>query len=255
MTHSRKQHVTQAFDRAAAGYDAAAAGLQSVVAGRLARRVLALSPPPEPTVLEIGCGTGLLSRLLMARIQGGIWLMTDLAPAMLAEARRLTTDGRARFQLLDGERPDLPPAGCDLVVSSLAMQWFDDLPAALPRLVALLRPSGRLVFATLGADTFLEWRQAHADLGLVCGIPAFPSAAALAAMAPGLAIDHERIVVRHADGRAFARDLAAVGARVPAAGHRPLTPGTMRRVLRRMGDDVAVTYHVLYGCLTHRTRE
>ncbi len=248
-----KQRIAAAFSAAAPAYDAAAA-LQRRVADELADLVCAA--PLAGPALEIGCGTGLLTRHLLHRLPDCDWTITDLSPAMVARCAE-TWPGLAAFRAMDGEAPDAVPGGWRLIASSLAFQWFEGLPAALARLADRLAPGGRLAFATLGAGTFAEWRRAHAELGLACGVRAFPTAAELQAMWPagGLGkVSEARIDIRHADGRDFARGLKALGAHVPAPGHRPLDPGSFRRVLRRFDGGCVATYHVLYGSFTKDQR-
>ena len=43
--------------------------------------------PPRPRILEIGCGTGLLTRELARRLGPADWMLTDISPAMLEIAR------------------------------------------------------------------------------------------------------------------------------------------------------------------------
>ncbi len=244
MTH--KHRVAAAFAAAAATYESAAAA-QAFAAGRLAARVLALDLPPAPRVLEIGCGTGLLTRRLLPEL-GGAWTVTDLAPAMVAAARQALAGHPAEFRVMDGEHPDFAPAGLDLVVSNLAAQWFADLPAAVGRLAACLKPGGRLLLTTLGAGSFAEWRRAHAGLGLACGTPPYPSAGDLAVLLAAhgrITVIAEPLPLRYADGTAFLRALKSVGAGIPVEGHVPLPPGTLRRVLAALGAPAIVTYEIL----------
>lgn len=245
----RKAVVAAAFGAAAETYDAGA-GLQREVARRLADRAAALPLPPRPRILEIGCGTGLLSQALRARLGPAQWVITDLSPAMLARCREALGDPPDTvFQVMDGEHPetsspdaDLPDV--DLIISSLAFQWFEDLDAALPRLAARLRPGGHLVFATLAVDTFQEWREAHAALGLACGVPHYPTPATLARRCR---IEHEHIARHHPDAAAFLAELKRIGAAVPAPGRPPLPPGALRRVLRRFDAGLTITWHIAYG--------
>ncbi len=243
---TRKQRVAAAFGAAAATYDSAAEA-QVRSADLLAARVLAAGLPPAPRVLEFGCGTGLLTRRLLPAL-GGAWTVTDLAPAMVAACRAALPDADAEFRTMDGERPDLPANSLDLVVSNLAAQWFTDLPAAIERLAACLKQGGRLILTTLGAGSFAEWRQAHGALGLACGTPEYPSAIDLAGELAPFGV-HEvvaaPVVVRYANGMAFLRALKAVGAGTPAADHRPLPPGDLRRVIAALGAPCAITYEVL----------
>lgn len=241
---TRKRTVEAAFSAAAKSYDRAAEA-QARAADLLVELVRGLPLPPAPSVLEIGCGTGLLTRRLLPLI-GGDWQVTDLSPAMVAEARTAIGAGKARFRVMDGEHPDLAPGSVDLIVSNLAAQWFTDLPAAVSRLAACLKPGGALALTTLGAGSFAEWKTAHQTLRLTCGIPAYPSAEALAGQLPAGARVHSRpVIVSYADGRAFLAALKRIGAATPAEGHRPLSPGALRRAIKAMGAPAPVTYDVL----------
>src|SRR4051812_4481679 len=77
--------VARAFHRAR-HYDRHAA-VQSIVAERLAERILALDLPRGARVLEIGCGTGFLGAGLIGRLPYDRYWMTDVAPGMLERAR------------------------------------------------------------------------------------------------------------------------------------------------------------------------
>ena len=80
-----KQRIAAAFSAAVASYEAAAEA-QDLAATGLAERVAGLILPPNPRVLEVGCGTGLLTRRLLPKV-GGHWLITDIAPAMVDATR------------------------------------------------------------------------------------------------------------------------------------------------------------------------
>ena len=249
---ARKSRVAAAFGAAAAGYDAAA-DLQRQVAENLATRIAALPLPPAPRVLEIGCGTGFLSRALAPRLPGARWLISDLAGPMVRECRRGFV-GDAAFLVMDGEHPCLT-GGFDLICASLALQWFGDIPAALAGWAALLNPGGHLAAATLAAGTFATWKDAHRRLGLVAGVPDYPDAARLAAALPGNATTRLEITpvrVAHPDGRSFLDGLRRIGAHVPAEGHRPLSPGQLRRVLRAFEPPAGLTETYQTAYLTVR---
>ena len=247
--NDQSARLLRAFDAAASSYDAAAP-MQRAVAKRLAEKIAALPLPPRPRILEIGCGTGFLTVALRERIKDADWLVTDLSPRMLEVCQaRIGPGPHIAFRALDGERPDLEEGPFDLVCSSLAFQWFDDLGAALGRLRALIAPGGWLAFSTLAEGTLAEWREAHAALGLDCGAPGHPSEQVLAEMlGPGGRIETETVVQAHADARAFLDDLKAIGAATPAPGRRPLAPGDLKRVMRRFDEAGSqVRYEIAYG--------
>ncbi len=243
--NGRKGRIARAFSARAGSYDDVAA-VQRVVAARVAELVVASGVRPG-RILEIGCGTGFLSEALAAAFPGAELVLTDISAAMLARCRARLGDGPA-YMVLDGEHPEAAGGGFDLIVSSLAMQWFGDLRGGLARLAGLLAPGGRMVFATLGAGTFAEWAAAHAALGLVSGTPAYPALDAVPwPEGFGHAGGEEFLTQGYADGAAFARRLKLLGAGVPAAGYKPLAPGALRRVLELLRGGFEVTYHVLYG--------
>lgn len=238
----RKDQVAAAFSAAAATYEQAARA-QAISADHLAALVERLPRPAHPHVLEFGCGTGLLTRRLYPRLSGD-WLVTDLSPSMLAAAA-LATPGPI-FQVMDAESPPRRLGAFDLIVSNLAAQWFTDIAAAAARLRRLLAPGGHLVFSTLGAESFVQWRQAHQALGLSCGVPDFPTALDLARSMPAARVDEQRFTLDYADGRAFAAELKRIGAGTPAPGHRPLPVAAMRRLFQHLGTTLPMTYHVLH---------
>ena len=240
--------MTAAFSAAAKTYDAGAE-VQRRVAGSLAQRIKRLSLN-APRVLEIGCGTGLLSRTLLDLAPRAL-VLTDIAPAMIAHCRAaLPENNCTRFVVMDGEAPENVGGGFDLICSSMTFQWFDDIAASLPRLAGFLAPGGHLAFATLAAGSFREWRAAHEALGLSAATRSYPTADTLRTMLPGLDVGEENLTQHYADGHSFLAQLKQIGAHVPKEDRKPLGVGALRRVLRQFADGIDVTYHVAYGMWT-----
>lgn len=248
----RRDRIAQAFANARE-YDRHAR-VQREVACDLAKRIAALDLPEHPRVLELGCGTGLLTQALAETGLGGEWLVTDIAPDMIARCReRLGEAAGRRFAVLDGENGTPEGGPFELVCSSLALQWFDDAPAALARMARWLAPGGHCLVTTLGPGSFAEWRAAHESEGLVPGTPPFATVDAFAAL-DLLALTVEHRVEHHPDARAFLRALKAIGAGTAGPDHRPLSPGALRRVMARFDQSGCdVTYEVV-TCHLHRAR-
>ena len=252
MIEGRKQRISDAFGAAAAHYDDHA-GPQRFAARLVADLAQRQRPQGVHRILEIGCGTGLLTRDIQARWPGAEIIVTDLSPGMLdkAAAGGLVA---GRFLAMDGEAPAFDGPWFDLILSSLAFQWFDDLPAAIARLAALLRPGGGLIFSTMGQGSFARWRAAHAACGLEAGVPDYPSLDALRAMLRGhadsFAFD-ETVVLDGGGARELIAHLKGIGAVVPSAGCRPLAPAQLRAVMAAYeAQGGADAYQLLFGRVT-----
>lgn len=240
---ARKAAVARRFGASAGDYDAHAE-LQAQVAAHLASF---LPICERPSVLEVGCGTGLLTAHLLKAYPEGDFLVTDLAPEMLeACKRRVGGKGGLRFAQMDGEAP-APDESFDVIAMSMTLQWFADPIAGLERLLGLLRPGGTLVYAAPGEANFPEWRAVLAAEGLPDGTVAMPPL-------PG-AVEERNIAVAHPDGRSFLAGMRAIGAGEPRGGYAPLPPGALRRALRRLEREhgARVTWHIVFGQLSADT--
>jgi trans-aconitate 2-methyltransferase len=96
---------------------------------------------PGLKVIDLGCGTGELTRRLAERLPGSQVLGIDASPEMLERARSQERPG-LRFEsgLIEQVKGQW-----DLVFSNAAIQWVDDHPALVPRLLSMVRPGGQLV--------------------------------------------------------------------------------------------------------------
>lgn len=252
MTGTRKDRIAAAFGAAAQQYDAHA-DVQRVAARTVADLAALLPVPDDARILEIGCGTGLLTREIASRWPGTDLVATDLSARMVAHAAQ---GGMAagRFLAMDGEQPWFEGPHFDLILSSLAFQWFDDLPLAIARLVALLRPGGRMIFSTMGANSFAGWCGAHAACGVTAGVPAYPTLtdlkALLAPYGDAFAFD-EDYPVAWGSAKALVAHLKGIGAIVPMPDRAPLPPRALRQVMTAFdGQGGTDSYHVLFGRVT-----
>lgn len=149
-----KQLVARRFSRAMESYDREAVA-QKQIARHMDRLLDRYLPRPCNRVLEIGCGTGLLTRRLVETLRPGQLLLNDLCPDMRACFADLLAGGRAAFVAGDAERLSFPE-GQDLIVSCSVVQWFARPEAFFGRCHALLAPRGSIAFSTFGKDNLKE---------------------------------------------------------------------------------------------------
>jgi SAM-dependent methyltransferase len=143
---------------------------------------------PGDVVLDVACGTGVLTREA-ARRAGPTGSVTgvDLSPAMLAVAARLSPT----LQWKQGSADQLPflDRSFDAVVSQFGLMFFPDQIAGLREMMRVLKPGGRLAVAVWGS---LEDTPAYAaEVELVERLAG--SAAAEALRAPFVLGDPKRM--------------------------------------------------------------
>ena len=102
-------------------------------------------------VLDVGCGTGRLTRSAARAATDGTVLGVDLSRRMLELARsRSEAEGLTNvdFVQADAQVHPFEPASRDIVISSFCAMFFGDPVAALANVGTALRPGGRLAIAT-----------------------------------------------------------------------------------------------------------
>lgn len=151
------------FSRAAATYDQGAA-----VQAEAARTLFEMLKErlngncPGLRILEAGCGTGTLSKMLLELAPARLELF-DISEGMLEQCRkRLENNPAIRLAVADCERDPLP-GGFDLVASSSAMQWFEDFQRGFINLRAALKPNGLIGIFVFTEGTFEEIREVSGD--------------------------------------------------------------------------------------------
>lgn len=113
-------------------------------------------------ILDLGCGTGLLTRELA--VDGREVVGVDPAPAMLAAARRQPGADRVRWVEGDSGAVGTPEADLVVMTGNVAQVFLDDAAwaATLRDVHAALRPGGHLAFESRnpGDRAWERWNRA-----------------------------------------------------------------------------------------------
>ena len=97
-------------------------------------------PLPGGRVVDLGCGTGALTRIVHETTEAASTLGIDSSSTMLARA--VPKDG-LRFEQVDIGAYE-PPRAFDLVFSNAALQWLPDHERLIERLAEWVAPAGQL---------------------------------------------------------------------------------------------------------------
>jgi ubiquinone/menaquinone biosynthesis C-methylase UbiE len=101
---------------------------------------------PGERVLDVACGTGVVTRLAAARVGAtGRVAGLDVNPGMLAVARAEAPPGMPiDWYEASAESMPLPDGGFDVVLCQMGLQFVTNKLAALREMRRVLRPAGRL---------------------------------------------------------------------------------------------------------------
>lgn len=218
-----KELVAQRFEQAASTYDSEALMQKSVASSLWKLTLLHAALDVDSQVLEVGCGTGLLTRQLYERFNSENIRLWDIA---------MCPDGidKTHFTRCDAEVAikSVSPASFDLIISASTLQWFNSPSTFIADAVKTLRPGGVLAVSTYGPNMCGELRQAGYA---VCNYPSLDSLLSL--------LDPDSTeVFEAADDTIFQqfdspcdviRHLRLTG--VNALSRRPIPPAQMRGIL------------------------
>lgn len=143
--------IERNFSKAASTYD------EHAVVQRLAACELLKALPSRQYVkiLEIGCGTGIYTRLLAERFASASIESLDISSAMIQVARAAVANSSVRFIVRDGQSIE-ERGSYDLITSNSAFQWLPSIEKSLEDYHDALEKEGILAFSIFGRDTFKE---------------------------------------------------------------------------------------------------
>lgn len=125
-------------------------------------------------VVEIGCGTGAIARIITRLTEVGEYVGTDPSEPLLERARRLAPGGRLRFERADGADLPFDDASFDAAIIHRVLSHAPDPTAVVTEAVRVLSPGG--VLAICDGDYATTTVALSAADPLQCCVAAFTPA-------------------------------------------------------------------------------
>ena len=133
-------------------------------------------------MLELAAGPGDTGFIAAERLgSDGLLLSTDVAPEMVAAARRRASElgvENVEFRVEDASSIDLPGASIDGVICRFGVMLVPDPSRALSEIARVLRPGGRVVLAVWASSDANDWMTAAGRSALELGLSERPDPSA-----------------------------------------------------------------------------
>jgi malonyl-CoA O-methyltransferase len=234
--------------------------VQEVMGLRLLMQIQQMVPDKNILrILELGCGTGRLTRRLAEIYPWAVIVAVDISPEMIAHAKEQYP--HAHYVVADAEHFVFEEnQEFDLIVSNATIQWFERLEATLIRTKSLLATDGLLAIATFCERTFIELATAFDQAYDLNNMPrrslvvTMPSVSDLKSILPNAKLIEDDFHSVFKDVRAFMKSIKDAGA-VNSLSDRQAIPrailssmmGIYNNTYRQQeGGDVLATYHSCY---------
>lgn len=151
-----KEEVEQRFRRSRASYNDNAR-VQKMIVDRMVPMILSSVKRVPEKILEIGCGTGLLTSQLQRTFPNVDVYLNDLVEELCYHAATINQVPQTRCFPGDVEKLFLP-LSFDLIASASTFQWFTTPEETFMKLSKQLEQNGVLVFSTFGKFNLREIR-------------------------------------------------------------------------------------------------
>jgi malonyl-CoA O-methyltransferase len=242
--------VRSAFNKASGQYDAHAF-LQKEIANRLDAKLDVISGESN-IILDLGAGTGLLSKQLSKRFPDSQLICLDFA--------QLSLKNNPSNNKICADAYQLPLANnsVDMVISSLMMQWCPDLKQLFSEIHRVLKNDGLILFSTFGPDTLKELKKSWSVVDSEAHVNTFTDMHDIGDQMLGAGfqspvMEMEKLTLTYQTVTDLLRDLKAIGAQTVNARSKSLMGKDKFKLMIKMYESyrkdnkLPATYEVVYG--------
>jgi malonyl-CoA O-methyltransferase len=248
--------VRSAFNKASGQYDEHAF-LQKEIATRLDAKLNVISGESN-VILDLGAGTGLLSKQLSKRFPDSQLICLDFAQLSLKNnpsSNKICADA---YQL------PLADNSVDMVISSLMMQWCPDLKQLFSEIHRVLKNDGLILFSTFGPDTLKELKKSWSVVDSEAHVNTFTDMHDIGDQMLGAGfqspvMEMETLTLTYQTVTDLLRDLKAIGAQTVNTRSKSLMGKDKFQLMIKMYESyrkdgkLPATYEVIYGHAWKRT--
>ncbi|MEO7840391.1 MAG: class I SAM-dependent methyltransferase, partial [Anaerolineales bacterium] len=103
-----------------------------------------LAIPPSGSWLDVGCGTGSLTQLILEAYQPGEIISIDPSSEFISHAQRSITDPAVHFKVGIAQSLEVDTHSIDAVVSGLVLNFVPEPKAAVLEMLRVTKPGGRI---------------------------------------------------------------------------------------------------------------
>lgn len=146
-----KELIKKRFSRKLSSYNENAR-IQKQMAEKL---ISMLEEKNKPDILEIGCGTGLMTELAVRDLTYDTYTALDIVSECEKFIKKINADICFISEDIE-EYIKQNDKKYDLILSNASLQWIENLPELTDKLVEKLNPNGVLLFTTFGVENFRE---------------------------------------------------------------------------------------------------
>ncbi|MEM7277763.1 MAG: methyltransferase domain-containing protein [Pseudomonadota bacterium] len=116
-------------------------------------------------ILDMGCGTGILTTMLARKFKRARLSCVDQSPQMLKQtAKALPFFARKKLLQESAEATSVADASVDLVTANLLLPWLDAPDALLKEARRVLKADAAFFFTSIGPGSFGELREAWSTI-------------------------------------------------------------------------------------------
>ncbi|MCH4895926.1 malonyl-ACP O-methyltransferase BioC [Marinilabiliaceae bacterium JC040] len=152
-----KDIIIKNFSKSKNTYDDNAV-IQKFICSRLMDIVDAHCSCSLDKVFEIGCGTGLLTKMLVKEFEVNDLILNDIAPDLInSKLISYIKENVQTLSFIHGDAEQISfPEDYDLLLSASTIQWFNDLDSFFEKAAKQLNKDGLFIFSTFGKKNFYE---------------------------------------------------------------------------------------------------